>query len=357
MEAFPAFILLTFNRGVILGSVNIKDIAKFAGVGVATVSRVVNNTGIVSQATREKVLEVIRKYDYVPNNSARNLKLSQSKTIALLVKGFTNPLFVEMMKEAEQQVNLRGYTLLVQATEEERDAPNLALELAKEKNLCGIIFLGGNHNCSDEKFRQIGIPCVFVSSTTDSSMNPELFSSITIDDLQSCYDVVNYLISLNHKKICFLAEDIMKENTVGSRRLSAYRKTLEANGIAYDSELIEECQFNMEYGFNVMKKILARKLGITAIFAASDYIAIGAAKAILVSGLSIPDDISIIGFDGIEVTEYFQPSLDTVKQPAIEMIDMGVSKLFDLLSGETKTEHVILNASIIRRGSCKALRR
>jgi DNA-binding LacI/PurR family transcriptional regulator len=341
---------------LLLGSVNIKDIARIAGVGVATVSRVVNNTGVVSAATRDKVLEVIREYGYVPNNSARNLKLSQSKTIALLVKGFTNPLFVLMMKEAEQQVNLRGYTLLVQATEEERDAPNLALELAKEKNLCGIIFLGGNHNCSEEKFKQIGVPCVFVSSTTDASMNPELFSSVTIDDLDSCYDVVNYLISLNHRKICFLAEDVMKENTVGSRRLSAYRKALEENGIPYDPQLVEECKFDMESGFSVTKKILARKLGFTAMFAASDYIAIGAAKAILVSGLTIPDDISVVGFDGVEETEYFHPSLDTVKQPGIQMIDLGVSKLFDLLSEEAKTEHIILNASLVRRGSCKALR-
>lgn len=339
-----------------MGSVNIKDIARIAGVGVATVSRVVNNTGVVSAATRDKVLEVIREYGYVPNNSARNLKLSQSKTIALLVKGFTNPLFVLMMKEAEQQVNLRGYTLLVQATEEERDAPNLALELAKEKNLCGVIFLGGNHNCSDEKFKQIGVPCVFVSSTTDASMNPELFSSVTIDDLQSCYDVVNYLISLNHRKICFLAEDVMKENTVGSRRLSAYRKALEENGIPYDPQFVEECKFDMECGFSVTKKILARNLGFTAVFAASDYIAIGAAKAILVSGLSIPDDISMVGFDGVEETEYFHPSLDTVKQPGMEMIDRGISMLFDLLSDDAKTEHLILNASLVRRGSCKALR-
>ncbi|MGV2794602.1 LacI family DNA-binding transcriptional regulator, partial [Clostridium perfringens] len=125
---------------------NIKDIARLSGVGISTVSRVLNNTGFVSAATRNKVMEVVKKYNYIPNSSARNLKMTQSNTIALMVKGISNPFFSNMIKEVERQVNLRGCPLLIQHVEDGSDEINAALQLVKEKNLYGVIFMGGTYD-------------------------------------------------------------------------------------------------------------------------------------------------------------------------------------------------------------------
>lgn len=332
---------------------NIKDIARLSGVGISTVSRVLNNTGFVSDATRAKVMEVVKKYNYIPNSSARNLKMTQSNTIALMVKGISNPFFSNMIKEVERQVNLRGCPLLIQHVEDGSDEINAALQLVKEKNLYGVIFMGGTYDHSEEKFRQLPIPFVLTTITTTQEVDPEVFSSVIIDDVQEAYKATSYLISLGHKKISFLARFPLVPNTTGNRRLLGYMKALEENGITYDPTLVEDCEYTASSGFTATKRLLNKNQDMTAVFAASDTIAIGAAKAILSSGLSIPGDISVIGFDGIEMAEYYHPSLDTISQPGVDMAKASVQILFDLISGQSSNKHVVFDSVLVKRGSCK----
>lgn len=204
--------------------VNIKDIARISGVGISTVSRVINNKGLVSKATREKVLSVVREYNYVPNSNARNLKTTESKNIALMVKGITNPFFSNMIKEIERQVNLRGYPFLIQQVEDGTDEIKAAIQLVKEKNLCGIIFMGGTYNHSEEKFKQLTIPFVLTTITSTQKVDPSVFSSVIIDELKEAYKATNYLISLGHTNIGFLAKSPLLDETTGNRRHLGYKK-------------------------------------------------------------------------------------------------------------------------------------
>lgn len=336
--------------------VNIKDIARISGVGISTVSRVINNTGIVSKATREKVLRVVKEYNYIPNSNARNLKTTQSKNIALMVKGITNPFFSTMIREIERQVNLRGYPFLIQQVEDGTDEINAAIQLVKEKNLCGIIFMGGTYNHSEEKFRQLNVPSVLTTITTTQEVDPDVFSSVIINDLKEAQKATSYLISLGHTTIGFLAKSPMLNETTGNRRLLGYKQALLEHGLPFDPQLVEDCEYSPSSGFNATRRLLNKNNNITALFAASDTIAMGAAKAVLTAGLSIPDDISIIGFDGIEMAEYYHPSLDTISQPATEMALSSVGVLFDLIAERSGNQHIVYDAVLLRRGSCKMLR-
>ncbi|MNZ52085.1 HTH-type transcriptional regulator DegA [compost metagenome] len=336
--------------------VNIKDIARISGVGISTVSRVINNKGLVSKSTREKVLNVVKEYNYIPNSNARNLKTTESKNIALMVKGITNPFFSNMIKEIERQANLRGYPFLIHQVEDGTDEINAAIQLTKEKNLCGIIFMGGTYNHSEEKFKQLTVPFVLTTITSTQEVDPDIFSSVTINELKEAYKATNYLISLGHENIGFLAKSPLLDETTGNRRYLGYKKALEEHNLPYDAQLVEDCEYSPSSGFDAARRLLKRNKGVTAIFAASDTIAIGAAKAVLTAGLSIPDDISIIGFDGIEMAEYFHPSLDTISQPGTEMALSSVGVLFDLISGRSGHQHIVYDAVLLKRGSCKMLK-
>lgn len=335
--------------------VNIKDIARISGVGISTVSRVINNKGLVSKATREKVLNVVKEYNYVPNSNARNLKTTQSKNIALMVKGITNPFFANMIREIERQVNLRGYPFLIHQVEDGTDEITAAVQLVKEKNLCGIIFMGGTYNHSEEKFRQLNIPFVLTTITTTQEVDPDLFSSVIINEFKEAYKATNYLISLGHKNIGFLAKSPLLNETTGNRRFLGYKQALEEHNLPYDPHLVEDCEYSPSSGFNATRRLLNKNKGVTAIFAASDTIAMGSAKAVLSAGLSIPDDISIIGFDGIEMAEYYHPSLDTISQPGTEMALSSVGVLFDLISKRSGNQHIVYDAVLLKRGSCKMI--
>lgn len=334
---------------------NIKDIAKLSGVGISTVSRALNNTGPVSETTRAKIMEVIKQYNYIPNESARNLKMTQSRTIALMVKGITNPFFSNMIKEVERQVNLRGCPLLIQHVEDGVDELNAAIHLAKEKNLYGVIFMGGTFDHDESKFRQLPIPFVLTTITATQEVDPSAFSSVIIDDIQGAYKAAQYLISLGHTKIGFLARFPLVQNTTGNRRFLGYLKALEDGGIPFDPAMVEDCEYSPSSGFSATKRLMNKKRGITAVFAAADTIAMGVAKAVLTSGLTIPGDMSVIGFDGIEMAEYYHPSLDTVSQPGVEMATSSVEILFDLIMGQTENKHIVFESTLVKRGSCRKI--
>ena len=143
--------------------ITIKDIARMSGVGVSTVSRVINNTGFTSEATRQKVQAVIDEVGFVPNSSARNLKATSSKTIALLIKDVANPVFIQMVKVIEEKVAMRGYSLLLINVSFSSNELDVAIQEKNSQNLCGVIIVGGSYQYSDEAFKRLGIPCVLLT--------------------------------------------------------------------------------------------------------------------------------------------------------------------------------------------------
>ncbi len=337
--------------------ITIKDIAKKSGVSISTVSRVINNTGYVSDDVRQKVMKVVRDYNYIPNTSARNLKSNDSKNIALLVKGITNPFFNKMIRVIEEKAALRGYPLFIQNVDDHDSEMDMAIREARDRNLCGVILMGGTFGYSEERFRQLGIPCVLVTVSASDEISKDLYSSVKIDDEKEGYRATDYLISLGHKRIGFIYDPPTDRLTPNRLRFMGYQRALAEHGIPFEPGLVADntnAPFHSGYlaGFNAMKQLHGRNPDMTAVFAFADVLALGAAKAAFSMGLRVPDDISIVGFDGIEAGEFYQPSLDTIYQPANDMALSSIEFLFDMLQGG-KAQHLIFDAVLTKRGSCR----
>ncbi len=333
-------------------SITIKDVAKLCGVGVSTVSRAINNHPDINKETKEKVLNVVKEYGYVPNNSARNLKRSESKNIAILIKGISNPFFAKMLKVFEEEIKRKKYTFILHKVDYNENEIDVAMELIKEKRLKGIIFLGGAFSHSQEDFDKLTVP--FVLSTIPVRKESEVNCAVvSVDDILESYKLVDYICKQGHKKIGIICAD-ESDKSIGKYRLEGYKKALLDNGIDFDENLcfkmksdIEE--YSMANGYAVMQEILDSDCSkdVTAVFAIADALAIGACRAVFERGLSVPRDYSIVGFDGIEVGSYYNPKLTTIRQPVEEMAEATTKLLFDIFEDKKNIKKVIFDCNLI----------
>ena len=334
-------------------NISIKEIAKIAGVGIATVSRVINENPDVKDETRQKVLKVIEEYNYVPNNSARNLKRTKSKNIGILTKGIYNPFFSKIIDEIGIRIQNEGYIMVLQNNlKEDSEDIDVALEFIKEKRLEGIICLGGNFDTlSKEKISQVNTPIVLASLSIEEHLKDDYFSSVTIENDVSAYNATNYLCHLKHKKIGLISSDDTKEN-VAKLRQRGYKKALEDSGLNYDEKLIQYGNYSFESGEKAMEKLLKDNEDITAIFAISDIMAIGAIRYLLSNGYKVPEDISVFGFDGIEYGKYSYPSITTIEQPTSEIGKKSADILFGIIVNNKRHRHELIKTKILIRESC-----
>lgn len=333
---------------------NIKDIARLAGVGVSTVSRVINDHPDVKDETREKILKIIKESNYIPNNSARILKKNNTNNIGVLVKGVFNPFFAEMINIIGNRINEAGYTMILQQNDyaTEDDVDNL-IAFVKEKRLQGIICLGGNFlNINDESFQFLDIPVVLTSVNTLSKESKSKFSSIGIDNVLAAKASIQYLIDKGHRNIGIL---LGEKNDVGisGLRLEGYKKALEENNIPYSEENVFIGDYDYSGAYRVTKEIVNNRKDITAIFSISDIMAVGAAKSVIDQGLQVGEDISIMGFDGMDISKYYNPGITTVKQPKKNMANNSIDLLLALLAKKEEHKHIIFETKIIERESCK----
>ncbi len=333
---------------------NIRDIARLAGVGVSTVSRVINEHPDVKYETREKILKIIKESNYIPNNSARILKKNNTNNIGVLVKGVFNPFFAEMINIIGNRINEAGYTMILQQNDyaTEDDVDNL-IAFVKEKRLQGIICLGGNFlNINDESFQFLDIPVVLTSVNTLSKESKSKFSSIGIDNVLAAKASIQYLIDKGHRNIGIL---LGEKNDVGisGLRLEGYKKALEENNIPYSEENVFIGDYDYSGAYRVTKEIVNNRKDITAIFSISDIMAVGAAKSVIDQGLQVGEDISIMGFDGMDISKYYNPGITTVKQPKKNMANNSIDLLLALLAKKEEHKHIIFETKIIERESCK----
>ena len=335
---------------------NIRDIARISGVGVSTVSRVLNNHPDVKESTRENVLRVIKESNYVPNNSARILKQNNTKNIGVLVKGVFNPFFSELINVIGNKINENKYTMILQQNDYvlEQEVENI-ISFVKEKRLQGIICLGGNFiDLDEDSFKNIDVPVILTSVNTVSPSGRDKYSTVGINNLQSAYDATDYLIKKGHKNIALM---IGEENDfcVSWWRYKGYIKALKDNNIEPNDENLIIGDYDSNIAYKVTLDFLKKRKDITAIFAISDIMAMGVAKAVIDSGLTVGKDISIVGFDGMNISRYYNPGITTIKQPMEEMAIKSVEILFDLLKNKCENQHVLLDTELIERESCADL--
>lgn len=328
-----------------MADITIKDIAKRCGVSVSTVSRALNDNAEINAETKAMILQVVQETGFVPNNSARNLKRTDTNNIAVLVKGITNPFFASMIKIMEEEIHKRKFSFVLHHVDEYEDEVDVALELIKEKRLKGIVFLGGHFFHSEEKFEQISVPFVFSTvGAKPEDMDKAIYSNIAVDDKIASKKMVSYLIDLGHKDIAVITPEI-GERTIGYQRLQGYREALSEKKIKFQEKLVCNVSqdmdlYSMENGFVTTKKLIDSGTRFTAIFAMSDSLAIGACRALKDAGYKIPEDVSVAGYDGIDWGDYYVPRLTTLKQPVEEMAVQTMQLLFNIISGKSKHMHI-----------------
>ncbi|MCL2084317.1 MAG: LacI family transcriptional regulator [Oscillospiraceae bacterium] len=326
-------------------NVNIYDIAKYSGVSTSTVSRVLNGHRDVSLKTRALVLQTIKDYAYIPNNSARNLPCSSTKAVGVVVAGVTNPFFAYMISIIQTELKKNSYMTILQNHDPKSDADivDTAVGLYKEKRPEGLLFLGGDFERKHQMLRLVKIPIVLVTTTIRAECERSWFSSITVDDEREAFNIANYICSKGHKRIAVIGNHLLRkkglDDALRERGISAAEIRIEY-GVA----------FSYEAGYLAAKRLLESG-SYTCILCFTDILAIGAMKAIREKGLDIPGDISVIGFDGIEIGEYVSPMLTTVKQPAEGMARQSVSVLFGAMQYDAPHMHMVMPTTLIEGGS------
>ncbi len=335
---------------------NINDIAKIAGVGIGTVSRVINNHPDVKDETRKKIQKIIKESNYVPNNSARNLKKSNTNTIGILVRGVFNPFFSEMINIISNKISENGYNMVLRHTDylENGDAEvrNL-IEFKKERRLKGIIYLGCDiREINKENFKGVDIPLVLASANCNYDTEINYFSSIGIRQSQSAFNATKYLIDRGHKNIAIVL-GLREDAGLGSERLSGYIDALNENNIEIKENYIIYGKYSAKSAYNATKELIENNKEIDAIFCISDIMATGCIKALIDNDIKVGDEISVIGFDGMEVSEFYNPSITTVIQPRREIAEKSVDILFSLINNNSENRHIVLDTKLVERQSCR----
>ncbi len=340
--------------------ITIKDIARICGVGVTTVSRAINNHPDIKPETRQQIQKVIDQYGYIPNNSARNLKRTESNTVAILVRGITNPLFNSIIKVLNIELKRHKFSMLLQQVDYEEDEVALALELIKEKRLKGIIFLGFNYYHPEGEIEKIKIPFVLGTvGAIDGDEDCSRYSHVTVDDLRESYRMTEYLIKKGHRDIAILSAE-EKDSSVGKLRLDGYLKALADNGIAVNPRLIipfsDTCEhYSMPNGYVTTQSLLSSGEKFTALYATSDIMGVGAYRALREAGIRIPEDVSVVGFDGAEMGDYVLPKLTTLKQPVEEMAKAIFDQLYDLINGTCGNKNLLFCGKLLEKESVREI--
>ena len=328
----------------------IKDIARISGVSVSTVSRVLNQHPDVSEDARSKVLEVVERYNYIPNNSARALGQSKSDNIGLIVRGISNPFYTSIIHEIEKDIEDAGYTLVMQQIASTADELLAGAMMEQDKRLLGLIFLGGRLDYTKEQVAAIDIPFVSCSSNNAyGTLDSDSYSSVSIDDTQTAYEAVKGLYQGGHRRIAVLLSR-PDDGSVSQIRYEGYVKALTEMGMAPEEDLIISVgSYNIADAYQGMLQWLDRGISFDAVFAIADNLAMGAMRAMRERGIEIPKHCSVVAIDGIEVSEYMAPALSTYCQPMEQLGSTSVQLLIDLIEQKGARKQVVL-PTVFRQG-------
>lgn len=332
--------------------VTIKDVAEKAGVNPSTVSRVINEDPKLSirEETRKRIMDVIRELDYRPNGIARSLRLKHTRTLGMLIPDITNPFFPEVIKGAESAAVERGFSLILCNTNEEEEKEKAYLELLVEKKVDGfLVATASSYDRTVEFLREKGYPFVLVNRRSRDVTG----RFVVCDDVEGARMVVEHLIELGHRRIAHIAGLLFTET--GLSRLEGYRAALNNREIDFDPVYMIEGGFREQDGYRAAQRLLDLPLRPTAIFAANDLVALGALTAAAESGLRVPEDISIVGYNDIPLAEKVTPPLTTIRVPLYDMGYLAGEILTKIILGEEVPEdQVILKPElVVRRSSGK----
>ena len=315
----------------------IKDIARLSGCGVATVSRVLNQHPDVSEETRRRVMAVVEEYGFQPNTNAKHLKQQGGNGIVILVKGTQNMLFADLVERVQTRLQENDREAVVYYLDEDADEVDYALQLCRERKPVGILFLGGDVETFGAEFRGISVPCVLLTNTA-AELAFENLSSFTTDDGAAAAQVIDYLAEQGHRRIGVLGGNWLSSQ-ISCRRLEGCERTFRRLGLPF--------RYSMGEAYAATLRLLGRCPDLTAIFAMSDVMAMGTIRALRDLGKRVPEDISVVGFDGISMARYSVPRLTTVRQDTQRLAERGVDVLLHNIERKNCPVHEVVPFQLI----------
>ncbi|WP_079509152.1 LacI family DNA-binding transcriptional regulator [Mesobacillus jeotgali] len=333
-------------------SYTIKDVAKQANVSTATVSRVLNGLSGYSKETEEKVLRAIKELGYMPNAFARGLVSNKSNTLGILFPEVSSQFSSKILRGVEEAAHELGSSVIVCNTASQGQRTMKYLELLSEKRVDGILFV--SEKITEEYYKQLKsmkVPVVLVS--TESYQYPLPF--VKVDDKHAAFTATDYLVKMGHRKIGMIGGNI-EDVIAGQPRVEGYKQALANHELSIKEENIKHSKgFSFKDGFNSFPDLIKSAPDLTAVFAASDSLALGAVSSAYRLGIKIPDQLSIIGYDNLPIAEMAIPPLTTVAQPLEQMGKVAAEMLFTMMSKGIIVESRIMPHSVVERESVKRI--
>jgi LacI family repressor for deo operon, udp, cdd, tsx, nupC, and nupG len=321
----------------------VKEIAAAAKVSVATVSRALQRPEMVSEETRLRIHEVVKRLGYTPNALARNLRTARTRLIIALLPDITNPFFSEVIRGIEQVAFEKGYSVLLGETQSNLVREQTYADMVAARQADGIITMFHRVPAIPMEGR---LPLVNACEYVKDSA----ISSVYVDNVAAAATAVEYLVTLGHRDIAFVAGPASSPICVD--REQGYQLALQRAKIPLDPALTAVGDFSIEAGERAVEMFLAQGQSFSALFCANDEMAIGAMRALISHGLRIPEDVSVVGFDDIRYSRYTSPPLTTVSQPKNALGREAMTMLIELLNEpEVPTRKRVLSAELVVRGS------
>ncbi|QOX63642.1 LacI family transcriptional regulator [Anoxybacterium hadale] len=330
---------------------NIKEVAKKAGVSVATVSRVLNHPESVAPDTKQRILDVIQELEYTPNWFARGLNFNKTDTIGLLIPNILNPSYMEIAKGVEDVSHQKNYNTLLCNGENAIEKERKYVDILVKRRVDGIVLVSSLLESDDiENITKQGIPVVLIGENRGDIKGIPI---VRIDCEGASYKAVRHLIDIGYKDIAIIyGSTPEKEN---KRKVDGYRQALAEEGITEREEYLQEAPNTIEGGYIAGKRLNDLKHRPRAIFTSSDILAFGAIDAMKDHGVKVPEEVAFVGFDNIRMSNLIEPKLTTVEKPMHKMGVVGARLLFDIIDtkGEDITNREILLQSKLKiRKSC-----
>lgn len=324
-----------------------KDVALSAGVSTATVSRALMTPEKVSLSTRKRVDDAISETGYSPTTLTRTLRRNESKTIVTIVPDICDPYFSDILRGIEDAAVENGYVILVGDSSQQQKREQSFVNLVYTKQVDGMVLLGSDLPFNASRQEQKNLPPLVMAC----EYAPELeLPTVHIDNLTAAFEAVNYLTKLGHKRVAELSGP--ESSSLCQFRHQGYQQALRRAGIAMNNAYIHYGNFTFEAGAAAITQLLSLSSPPTAVFCHNDIMAIGATQKAKQMGFRVPQDISIMGFDDIEFSQYCDPPLTTISQPRYEIGRQSMLMLLELLKGnDVRSGSRLLESSLIVRES------
>lgn len=322
---------------IYVNNVTIYDVAREANVSMATVSRVVNGNPNVKPTTRKKVLEAIDRLGYRPNAVARGLASKKTTTVGVIIPDISSIFYSELARGIEDIATMYKYNIILSNSDQNTDKELHLLNTMLGKQVDGIVFMGGNiTDVLVEEFKRSPVPIVLAASVEEQAQTP----SVNINYEQAIYDSVQLLVEKGHKRIAFVSGP-MSEPINSMRKLAGYKRALEEAGIAFDDALVAEGDYSYDSGIESLAHLLEQSDKPTAVIAATDEMALGVIHGAQDRGVSIPDDLEVIGFDNTRLSLMVRPQLTTVVQPTYDIGAVAMRLLTKLMNKEQVDDQIV----------------